>query len=60
MNPRLGLAPRAELFAAEVFDGRLSRASSRPERQGPRLVTQQVTVVNIKLAGPPNDCWRLL
>ena len=54
----LGLAPRAELFAAEVFD--------QTEEQGEFastvslikalnwLVTQQVSVINISLAGPPN------
>ena len=54
----LGLAPRAELFAAEVFD--------QTEEQGEFastvslikalnwLVTQEVSVINISLAGPPN------
>ncbi|MDP7408501.1 MAG: S8 family serine peptidase, partial [Luminiphilus sp.] len=54
----LGLAPRAELFAAEVFD--------QTEEQGEFastvslikalnwLITQQVSVINISLAGPPN------
>ena len=54
----LGLAPQAELFAAEVFD--------QTEEQGEFastvslikalnwLVTQEVSVINISLAGPPN------
>jgi len=54
----LGLAPRAELFAAEVFD--------QTEEQGEFastvslikalnwLITEQVSVINISLAGPPN------
>ena len=54
----LGLAPRAKLFAAEVFD--------QTEEQGEFastvslikalnwLITQQVSVINISLAGPPN------
>ena len=54
----LGLAPRAELFAAEVFDetteqGEFARTVSLIKALN-WLVTQQVTVVNISLAGPPN------
>ena len=54
----LGLAPRAELFAAEVFDetteqGEFASTVSLIKALN-WLVTQQVTVVNISLAGPPN------
>ena len=54
----LGLAPRAELFAAEVFDqtaeqGEFASTVSLIKALN-WLVTQQVSVVNISLAGPPN------
>ena len=54
----LGLAPRAELFAAEVFDqtaeqGEFASTVSLIKALN-WLVTQEVSVVNISLAGPPN------
>ena len=54
----LGLAPRAELFAAEVFDqtaeqGQFASTVSLIKALN-WLVTQEVSVVNISLAGPPN------
>ena len=54
----LGLAPRAELFAAEVFDqtaeqGEFASTVSLIKALN-WLVTQKVSVVNISLAGPPN------
>ena len=55
----LGLAPRAELFAAEVFDqtaeqGEFASTVSLIKALN-WLVTQEVSVVNISLAGPPNQ-----
>lgn len=54
----LGLAPRAELFAAEVFDQTVEQGEFASTVSLIKalnwLVTQQVTVVNISLAGPPN------
>ena len=54
----LGLAPRAELFAAEVFDqtaeqGEFASTVSLIKALN-WLVTQEVSVINISLAGPPN------
>jgi subtilisin family serine protease len=54
----LGLAPRAELFAAEVFDktdeqGEFASTVSLIKALN-WLVTMQVSVINISLAGPPN------
>ena len=54
----LGLAPRAELFAAEVFDqtaeqGEFASTVSLIKALS-WLVTQEVSVINISLAGPPN------
>jgi len=54
----LGLAPKAELFAAEVFDqtaeqGEFASTVSLIKALN-WLVTQEVSVVNISLAGPPN------
>jgi len=54
----LGLAPRAELFAAEVFDktddqGEFASTVSLIKALN-WLVTTQVSVINISLAGPPN------
>jgi subtilisin family serine protease len=54
----LGLAPRAELFAAEVFDqtaeqGEFASTVSLIKALN-WLITQQVSVINISLAGPPN------
>ena len=54
----LGLAPKAELFAAEVFDqnaeqGEFASTVSLIKALN-WLITQQVSVVNISLAGPPN------
>ena len=54
----LGLAPRAELFAAEVFDqtaeqGEFASTVSLIKALN-WLVTQEVSVVNISLAGQPN------
>ena len=54
----LGLAPRAELFAAEVFDqteeqGEFASTVSLIKALN-SLVTQEVSVINISLAGPPN------
>ena len=54
----LGLAPRAELFAAEVFDqtdeqGEFASTVSLIKALN-WLITEQVSVINISLAGPPN------
>jgi subtilisin family serine protease len=54
----MGLAPRAEIYAAEVFDqtaeqGEFASTVSLIKALN-WLVTQQVSVVNISLAGPPN------
>lgn len=54
----LGLMPRAKLFAAEVFDqtaeqGEFASTVSLIKALN-WLVTQEVSVVNISLAGPPN------
>ena len=54
----LGLAPRAELFAAEVFDETVEQGEFASTVSLIKalnwLVTQQVSVINISLAGPPN------
>ena len=54
----LGLAPRAELFAAEVFDQTAEQGAFASTVSLIKalnwLVTQEVSVVNISLAGPPN------
>ena len=54
----LGLAPRADLFAAEVFDETVEQGEFASTVSLIKalnwLVTQQVSVINISLAGPPN------
>ena len=54
----LGLAPRAELFAAEVFDETEERGEFASTVSLIKalnwLITEQVSVINISLAGPPN------
>ena len=54
----LGLAPKAEIFAAEVFDqneeqGEFASTVSLIKALN-WLVTAEVSVINISLAGPPN------
>ena len=54
----LGLAPKARIFAAEVFDqnedqGEFASTVSLIKALN-WLVTQNVSVINISLAGPPN------